>query len=305
MFIPKPYSDELLSSWIFRISRANYTRQSNIISKLFLTKRFYKKDLDLFDFSKIDLSLFYKLTKIKSINKYQLRKYTSFLEEDLDQIPRRRWITPIQYKKDNVFFGTRFCPICLKEKKYIKQEWRLMIVNICKKHLCFLENSCPNCGKAIKYLNSDYNQQISECHFCNFDLTNTKIIMVKRNSIHIKTQEKLLSILTKGYYKLNNRYYYSIGLFYLMRIIIKNIMKVYKIENTYIETLKPKTLSFLISYSILLLEKFPLRINRFYKKNKLSNINRILDKYRYKKQNIPNWFLSGIQYNNISTRWYF
>lgn len=305
MFIPKPYNDELLSSWFFRISRANYTRLSNIVSKLLLLKRFYKKDLDLYDFSKIDLKIFYKLTKIKNINKYQLRKYTSFLEEDLNQIPRRRWVTPIQYKKDNVFLGTRFCPLCLKEKKYIKQEWRLMIVNICKEHSCFLENYCPNCGKVLKYINSDYKQNIEECYFCNFDLTLTKCEQVKINSTHIKNQEKLLSILTKGYYKLNNRYYYSIGLFYLLRIIIKNIMKVYKIKNAYIETLSPKTLSFLLSYSVLLLKKFPLRVNKFYRKNKITNTNKILDKYRYKTQNIPSWFLSGIQYNTINTRWYY
>ena len=43
----------------------------------------------------------------------------------------------------------------------------------------------------------------------------------------------------------------------------------------------------------------------FYKKNKFSNTNRILDKYRYEKQNIPTWYLSNIQYNTFSTRWYF
>lgn len=306
MNIPTPYYDELLTSWLFRISRANYTRISVIVDKLFKLKRFYERDFDLYNFSKIDLNTFYKITKLSNIEKLQLRKYNGFLEENIDIKGRKRWLTPISntsYK--NIFYSTRFCPKCLKEAPYLKQEWRLMIVNICEKHLCFLQNYCPNCKKGLKYPNLYYDQKLSECYNCGFDLTKSEIVRIKSNSLHIKTHEKLLRISESGYYKLNQRYYYSIGLFYLLRIIVKNIMKSRNIKIEYIETSEPRTLSFLLSYSILLLQNFPSRINRFYKKNKFSNTNRILDKYRYEKQNIPAWYLSNIQYNTIFIRWYF
>lgn len=306
MNIPTPYYDELLTSWLFRISRANYTRISVIVDKLFKLKRFYERDFDLYNFSKIELNTFYKITKLFNIEELQLRKYNGFLEENIDIKGRKRWISPISstsYK--NIFYSTRFCPKCLKEAPYLKQEWRLMIVNICEKHLCFLQNYCPNCKKGLKYPNLYYEQKLSECYNCKFDLTKSEIVKIKPNSLHIKTHEKLLRISESGYYKLNQRYYYSIGLFYLLRIIVKNIMKSRNIKIEYIETSEPRTLSFLLSYSILLLQNFPSRINRFYKKNKFSNINRILDKYRYEKQNIPAWYLSNIKYNTISTRWYF
>lgn len=306
MNIPTPYYDELLTSWLFRISRANYTRISVIVDKLFKLKRFYERDFDLYNFSKIELNTFYEITKLFNIEELQLRKYNGFLEENIDIKGRKRWISPISstsYK--NIFYSTRFCPKCLKEAPYLKQEWRLMIVNICEKHLCFLQNYCPNCKKGLKYPNLYYEQKLSECYNCKFDLTKSEIVKIKPNSLHIKTYEKLLRISESGYYKLNQRYYYSIGLFYLLRIIVKNIMKSRNIKIEYIETSEPRTLSFLLSYSILLLQNFPSRINRFYKKNKFSNINRILDKYRYEKQNIPAWYLLNIKYNTISTRWYF
>lgn len=306
MNIPTPYYDELLTSWLFRISRANYTRISVIVDKLFKLKRFYERDFDLYDFSKIDLNTFYKTTNLSNIEELQLRRHNGFLEENIDIKGRKRWIAPIlstSYK--NIFYSTRFCPKCLEEHPYLKQKWRLMIVNICEKHLCFLQNNCPKCKKGLKYPNLHYEQKLSECHNCGFDLTKSEMIKIKSNSSHVKIQEKLIKILELGYYKLNQRYYYSIGLFYLLRIIVKNIMKSRNIKIKYIETSEPRTLSFLLSYSILLLQNFPSRINRFYKKNKFSNTNRILDKYRYEKQNIPAWYLSNIQYNTISTRFYF
>lgn len=307
MYIVKPYNDELLSSWLFRISKANYTRLSNITKKFFGIRNMHQIDFDLYDFSKINLENFYTITQINNIEKYQLTKYISYIEESINTFGRKRWITPFNQilTTGNKFFSIRFCPECLKKYAYLKQEWRLMIVNICEEHKCFLHNYCPKCGKGLKYPNLQYEQKIITCYNCGFNLIDSEIINIKANSLHLKNQKKLLKILEYGYYKLNQRYYYSIGLFYLLRIIIKNIMKSKKIKVDYLETLEPKILSYLLTYAISLLKNFPIRLNKFYKKNGFSNMNRILDKYRYKTQCIPSWYLSNIQYNTISTRWYF
>lgn len=306
MIIPKPFDDELLSSWLFRISRANYTRLSTITQKIFHMKNIHLKDIDLYDFSIIDLNKFREITHCKNISKHQLLQYNGFLEEKINIYGRKRWITPHQRSsKKGTFFGTHFCPECLKKYGYLKKEWRLMIVNICEEHQCFLHNHCPKCKKELKFPNLDYEQKIYECHNCKYDLSSIETIKVNIDSIHMQTQRKLLNILECGYYKMYHRYYYSIGLFYLLRIIIKNIMKSKNIKINYLESIEPKLLSYLIGYSVLLLEDFPNRLNRFYKKHQLSNSSRIFDKYRYKRNNIPAWFLSGIQYNTISTRWYF
>ena len=68
---------------------------------------------------------------------------------------------------------------------------------------------CPKCGKGLKYPNLQYEQKIITCYNCGFSLIDSKIINIKANSLHLKNQKKLLKILEYGYYKLNQRYYYS------------------------------------------------------------------------------------------------
>ena len=306
MFIEKAYPDELLSSYLFRLSRLNFTSLSNIFNILFATKKLYIKDIDIFSFKDSDLKNNQNILTTNLIKKHQLLQYETYLEESIFKDGRHRWIAPLQrITSEKVFYGTRFCPLCFQEKPYLKMYWRVMLYNICTKHQCYLHNYCPKCNKSLKYPSCEYFQEIYRCYNCNFDLRNIEVNYVKYNSLEIQSQNKLLNILEKGYYKLNNRYYYSIGLFYLLRILIKNIMVVKKDHTYFIEQLTPQELSYFSTYSLLLLKNFPYRLNKFYKKNKLSNMHRILDKYRYKKDLLPNWYLSNIQYNTLSTRWYF
>ncbi len=297
----KPYKDELLSSWLFRLSRANYTNIITIYNSLFHIKNLHKKDIDYYRFTDKSLKVF-----SIPIKKYQLLRLEGYLEEEFNTDGRHRWITPCQKTYHSKSFpGTRFCPECLKEKAYIRQYWRLLFVNICERHNCYLFNTCPNCNKPLRYINIEYNQRIYECFNCKFDFRLIEPVYINKRSKELKYQKLLLNIMNCGYYKLNNRYYYSIGLFYLLRILIKNIMKTKKVSRTYIEELSPQELSYFITYSLILLKKFPNRLSRFYKKHKFTNTNRIFDKYRYKTKNIPNWYLSGIHFNTVNTRWYF
>lgn len=94
-----PYKDELLSSLIFRISRANYTSVSNITNYIFKTKGLYLKDIDLYNFSKDELLSINKLLNIKNIRKYQLLKYIGYIEENFNFNGRKRWITHFHNKK--------------------------------------------------------------------------------------------------------------------------------------------------------------------------------------------------------------
>ena len=99
MNIPTPYSDELLTSWLFRVTRSNHTRNSIIVDKLFKLKRFYKKDFDLYNFTETNLNIFYKITNLSNIEELQLRKYHGFLEENINIDGRKRWILLIAYSE--------------------------------------------------------------------------------------------------------------------------------------------------------------------------------------------------------------
>lgn len=76
------------------------------------------------------------------------------------------------------------------------------------------------------------------------------------------------------------------------------------IKIKYLKQLEPCQLSRYISHSLFLLNNFPYRLNRYYKKNKLTNIDHILtwgDRNR-NSWNLPNWYLSGIQYRAVTPK---
>jgi hypothetical protein len=301
MRIIKPFQDELLSSWIFRLSKVNYTGMSSLLNYIFKSKNLHLKDIDIFRFNLNSLNHLSNLTKIptEKLQSMQLLKYEGYIEEKINYSLRHRWFTPNKKSgSSNTFFAIRFCPLCLQENLYLKQHWRVLFFNICPKHHVYLMNRCTKCQQEIKYPNNNYHQELFECHNCKNDLRLCKTEKIKKKSKLLLYQNMLLNISATGYYKLNNRYYYSIGLFYLLRILIKNIMKAKKINTLYyIEQLEPKTLSFLVSYSLFLLKRFPYRLNNFYSKYRFTNLHKILDKYQYKSDLLPNWFLSSIQYN--------
>lgn len=149
------------------------------------------------------------------------------------------------------------------------------------------------------YMNNSYTREIYQCHNCGFDLRESDVQIAKQK--HIDPQNKLLNILNHGYYKLNSRYYYSIGLFALVKKLLHTIMHIHKIEVKYINQLLPIQMAKLISLAMFLLEKFPKRLNKFYKKNYLTDISEILvwNEKDLQYFNLPSWYISNIEHDAI------
>ena len=245
MFTPKPYDDELLSSWFIRVARKNHTNISTIICHIFKnnvlsehTKKLHIKDLDLYLFNDTQKNTLLKMTNV-STESLQLFKYIGYLDEKIDRY-NKKWITEpktaIQYTKK--IYGTRFCPKCLEEHAYIKQLWRVMLYNICLEHNCYLLSQCPTCDAKFMYNDNGYTRELYQCYNCNFDLRTSNTLV--SNTKHINYQNKLLNILNCGYYKLNNRFYYSISLFIILKKLLHTVMRVNNIQVKYINQLKTK-----------------------------------------------------------------
>ena len=309
MFIVEPYNDELLSSWLVRLARKNYTKLSTIICYIFKnnilsyhTTELHIRDLDLYQFKTKQKNILFKKTGVM-LDSLQLFKFTGFLDEKIDRY-NKKWISEPKATNHNTkhFYATRYCPKCLKEHTYIRQLWRIMLYNVCLKHNCYLLIECPKCNAKFMYIDNGYTRKIYQCYRCNFDLRKSNIQVAK--SKDVKQQSKLLNILNYGYYKLNSRYYYSIGLFILIKKLLHTLMHTYQIKVRYINQLKPIQLSKLISHIMFLLEKFPLRLNRFYKKNHITDIHNMLAWEDRDKQawNLPSWYLSSIKYNVITKK---
>lgn len=295
MFTIKPYENELLSSWLFRIAKRNYTNVSSLLHYHFKNKNMSIKDIDLYKFNKKEIQLIKEIYSV-SVKKHQLFKYNSYLEEVITNTSRHVWISTSNrnpyYKK---FCGIRFCPLCLKEKEYFHDTWRIMLFNICEKHNCFLLNSCEKCHSKIIYANNSYDIPMYRCHNCFFDIRKSKLVFIKKNSKLFINHSHLKKILDNGYVILNNKWTYSFSYFYLLKFLVNIQLRVNNIHK-YIEELSPMELSKYITVATFLLKNFPKRTNVYLQKNKLTNYCFIYGRYRQKINMLPNWFISKINY---------
>ena len=310
MFLVQPYPDELLSSWFIRLARKNHTNVSTIICHVFKndvlsehTSKLHIKDLDLYELNQNQKDMLFNSTGVK-IDNLQFFKYNGFLNETVDRY-KKLWIAEPKATKHNTkhFYGTRYCPKCLEESPYVRQLWRILLYNICSTHNCYLRCECPSCNEQFMYYDNGYMREVYQCHNCSFDLRKSEIQHIT-NRKHINRQNKLMNILDAGYYKVNQGYYYSIGLFYLLKSLVLTIMKVDGVEVKYIKQLESCRLSKYLSHALFLLENFPKRLNRYYKRNQLTDINNIfgwVDRDK-KALNLPSWYLSGFEHNVITRR---
>lgn len=294
LFRCDPFEDELLSSWLTRNAYLNFMSLNSFLGAIFPNKTHHSKDMELYKFNDEFYNTLEYITGVNSniIRKLQLYKYEGYIEEKIHINGRHHWFTPSHPSNfSNSFYGIRFCPECLKEKGYFKDIWRVMFINICNEHQCYLHNYCPNCNHPVDISKNSYKLHYTQCWHCGFDLTDIRVEHINVNSHEYYTQKLLHQISRQGYYISQNKEYYSMGLFFLFRILVRNILKATpKLKSTYIEQLHPKLLSILISKALELLENYPLNLIHFCKKHKLTNDILFYDKFRFQKKKLPIWF---------------
>lgn len=291
----KPYEDELLSSWLTRLSHLNYLSLTTFLGSYFPNKGYSRVDIDLYEYNNSFFQTISKLTKIpiQDIKRLRLFKYEGFIEEKIHTAGRHHWFTPLHSSNEakNLFFGIRFCPKCLKEKSYFRDKWRIMFINACTKHNCFLLNKCPKCSIPISFTKTVISAQIYNCFNCNYDLREAQIDLINNSSKEFYYMNLLNDITKKGYYIFQGKKYMSMGLFFLLRILVRNILKTTtKYEYFYIEQYSPKELYYVISEALSLLENYPKNLIYFCEKTKLTNNSVFFDKYRNRLKDIPSWF---------------
>lgn len=295
LFRTEPFENELLSSWITRNAYLNFMSLNSFLGAIFPNKTYHSKDIELYKFNDEFYNKLENITEVDSkiIRRLQLYKYEGYIEEKIHINGRHHWFTPSHPSNfSNSFYGIRFCPLCLKEKDYFKDVWRVMFINICNEHQCYLHNSCPKCNHPIDISKNSYKLHYTQCWHCGFNLIQTKIEYIVMSSHEFYAQKLLHQIAQQGYYIFQNREYYSMELFFLFRILVRNILMVQpKLKCFYIEQLKPNILSSFISDGLKLLENYPRNLIHFCKKNKLTNDHAFYDKYRLHKNKLPFWFI--------------
>ena len=182
----KPKKDELLSSWLTRLSLSHGLKPSVFALRIFPGTSIWRKqaDIDRADCTKIFEILSFKTnTSIERMHATTLKEYQGRLFEPSLQDKRVRWLLPRYAIRRPIreSFGLQYCPLCLSETDhpYFKRQWRLAFVTCCIKHKIALYDRCYNCGKAINfYLNASGNdykvpRTLTICYKCKSDLKNT------------------------------------------------------------------------------------------------------------------------------------
>jgi hypothetical protein len=226
-FVPKPFKDELLSSWLTRTAKAHFTTVQGLFSKLWTGKSYYAKDIDIYAYNDEfwqTLSLVSGYS-IKTIQSMRLTTLEGFVQEKIEPTGQQRWIIPIanynrHHQKKRKQMCVRFCPECLRENGCYKKEWRLLFVNACLKHKCYLENMCPECKAPVMPVFAKEHLTPTQCYRCSFSLENTATKPIITSSYGLKAIKRLNKIAKNGYFTLGDRWHYSIGLFNVLRILL-------------------------------------------------------------------------------------
>lgn len=206
----KPQDDELLSSWLVRLSMAHGLKLHTFCSVAWPRRTFWNREID----KSADEGLLAVLsektdTPLERVRGTTLSAYEGVLYEKHNPFGNTLWIMPMgMYLRVRMQYGLQFCPRCLAEDKepYFRRRWRLAFVTVCGEHGVVLNDRCPRCGEAVNFYRDelDLRNKYAEtsmtlCHSCRFDLrtvgesSKRSGLVVEAVAVEVEFQERLLN----------------------------------------------------------------------------------------------------------------
>ncbi len=177
---PKPFSDELLSSWIVRVAEANGIKLQRLCWDLFgNTRSPWNRDID----RSAPKWLLKAMCEHTGTNYWDAYHTTLTIYRNI-VYPRRlsagqlRWILPVRtHGMRREGYGQQFCPQCLAEdfEPHFRKTWRLALFTFCPTHGVMLYDACPRCGGPVIFHRRDFGVELEKagpicrCHACGFD----------------------------------------------------------------------------------------------------------------------------------------
>lgn len=170
----KPYAEELLASWLVRLSRAYGMEASRFGASIGRSSAFWNHDVD----KGLDDHLLQRLsdrtaTSPDRVLETTLAGYRGFPIQELDRNGLSAWILSIGLRGGRRHRPwLQYCPYCLQDDAdpYFRRAWRLVFVTVCPQHACRLLDRCGACGAPcnLHQVRRDA-QAITCCYRCQFD----------------------------------------------------------------------------------------------------------------------------------------
>jgi hypothetical protein len=250
----KPEQDELLSSWLVRLSMAHGQKLHTFCSLAWPGKAIWNRDIDKSADAKIVNTLSNKTaTSITKVFATTLAAYEGVLYEKHNHFGPTAWLMPVGiYHRTRIQYGLQYCPHCLAEdgQPYFRRKWRLAFMVICERHHTLLHDRCEQCGLAINFHRDELGNfgkfapnSMIYCYACGFDL---RLTQVGKSSSCVMAAEieftaKLLQIITNGVAEVTHTmstysHLYFTVLRQLMKIMGMRSKKVDKLRKAISET---------------------------------------------------------------------
>jgi len=227
--VPRPLSNELLSSWLIRVAMAHDTQPRSFMNIHFpkTNPSFWSKDVDIYwgnNFSFLSLLSYKSNIAISKLYQMTLQSYSGYLSEKISINTQNKSITPIKNRgRTHHSYGTRFCPECISTDRipYYRKQWRLSFVTCCINHQCYLQDRCPSCSKPITPYIVREKEEYFHCNLCKYPIWKAPVQQIPPNSYGVTAQNNLLSILNNGYFNFQQETYFSLAYFPVLHQISK------------------------------------------------------------------------------------
>ncbi len=206
----KPQRDELLSSWLTRLSLAHGLQPRTFGSLLWPAKAIWTGDIDRRATPEM-LSILAQKTAMspRQVLATTLRAYAGRLWEEGGLTRSRHWLLlgTIQGQR-RARPGLQYCPQCLRADAtpYFRRCWRLGFVTVCTDHHCYLLDRCPACSDPVNFHLLPYDTDtITRCYQCQLDFVGVESRALDTSEGHQRLatfQTLLLKALANGWYPL-------------------------------------------------------------------------------------------------------
>lgn len=217
-----PKEDELLSSWLVRLSLAHGLTPrefGNMIRPGYSTHLWNLMDIDLLHYVEILTSLSERcgvpLTRVRgtTLSEFERNLHTKLLTSRKPSY----WIMDYDIRPTIPIApcGLQACPRCLNEdmEPYMRRVWRLPFVVACPEHESLLIDRCPDCASAIhihrnaEELEAD-TDILTVCYKCKSDLRDATTQPLAEAEA-VVFQQKLVAAARHGYLQMEDSDRYS------------------------------------------------------------------------------------------------
>lgn len=179
---PKPYFDELLSSWLIRLAHTNGLKVQTFCHLLFPNFEIWNRDIDRHAPDFVIETLAEKTgSTAEQIHATTLNFFQGKLFDNNKLSAQLSWISSLKaHHRKRQHHGIAFCPQCLAddETAYFRKSWRIAMHTFCPIHQIMLHDCCPQCGTYIAFHRQELGKphihtftELKYCWQCEFDLS--------------------------------------------------------------------------------------------------------------------------------------